>query len=112
MVEQLEGVLDALATRFGATGEYLWEILVRQQIVEGIIGICATVVFVVVVSILGFLQWHHDEDFGYDPFPYTVPLSICIILLTIFGLTMMLVGIPQLLNPEYYALKAILPMMP
>lgn len=108
--------LDALGGKLGVATEFLWGVLVKQQVVEAVYGAIAVGLWLCLMtwlvrnykSLIARVRkgWHDD-----DPF---VALPTCIggivgFVLTIFILA---VGLPAcingFLNPEYGALKEIL----
>ena len=106
--EQIQETLDMLAVRFGATGEHLWGVLIRQQYVHagtylGVVVLCA----LLAMGFGGFgskLESGSDEQEGV----YLASLVIGIV-----GLIILVVGVidgvPRVINPEFYALKELLP---
>jgi hypothetical protein len=126
--------IDAIAQNLGVAAEYVYEVLVRQQIAEGIadtfIGLLFLALFTGSLSVLvkaytkaeyerseGRYSWMESpsnfyafvKEFieGTDGFFYAfyIPIQIGFF---IFGLTSLYFGVLALINPEYYAIKDIL----
>lgn len=120
---QIDAILGVLAERFGTTVAHIWAVFVRQQVVSSIAEL-----FVVLVAfpvlILGAWSiatriWrrNYGGDSGWlsatqaaidngDAGPgVLVGLSIG---LAIVGIILLCDSVLHLLNPEYYAIKAIL----
>ena len=104
---EIQEVLDVLAARFGATGEHLWSVLVRQQLIEGWMIFGSLLVALVAVSVT--IPLANNQGWDKDGPGWDVVAAICglwfIVSFVVFGTT----GIPHLLNPEFYALKILLP---
>ncbi len=118
MSEQIQEVLDVLAARFGATGEHLWEVLVRQQVVEGWAAIIApTCLFWVGAIFALYTLWHYrGEDEDAERHPDSCPggwsamAALVCFAFAVFGIFVIgITGVLQLINPEFYALKELLP---
>ena len=54
MNEKILEALTALANKLGTTAEYLWEVLVKQAVVAGVVSIALAVLFLVSV-VLSFI---------------------------------------------------------
>lgn len=118
MSDQIQEVLDVFAVRFGATGEHLWEVLVRQQVVEGWVSIIAPASLFIVGAIFAlYTTWHYwGEDADAERHPVSCPggwsgiaAVTCFALAVLVMLTFGILGILKLINPEFYALKELLP---
>ena len=112
MTDQISALLDALGTRFGATGVHLWEVLVRQQIIEGVYALGwflgAGVGSYLYYKLLKY--FYNQEGTYWDDWQVgtSVGLGICLLIIVIIGLVMTY-DILGLINPEFYALKELLP---
>lgn len=117
MNEELQAKLaekiDVLATKLGVAAEHVWEILVRQQMIEGLEGL---VIFLAAVTVLSLAfpallrnihraeaaSRNEEGEFVVKVFVYGCAsvLSFALGLNGFFKIKM-------LLNPEFYALKEI-----
>lgn len=113
VIEELRPVADKL----GEGAEYLWETLIRQMIIQGVISIVIGIVLITVATIViprAYRAWVTARgERRYDLWNTTMITSFWIGLLpliaAIFGFFhMFTVGIPKLINPSYYALQEIL----
>ena len=112
MDERTEAMLIELATKLGTTVEYLWSALLRQATIEGYVSlagtIAATVIFIaawVTVSREMRVGIENEEDItGHIAFRF---FGAIIFAAVFFGLAGP--AATCLLNPEYWALKQVLP---
>lgn len=116
--KEVEQVLNVLAEKFGATGEHLWNVLVKQQYVDffvwaipAILLTISTIIFAIYLckkkawSVGGFIYENDFEDLFGVIFAFLGLLCFIAIIISFitFG---------GLINPEYYALKEIMRMIP
>jgi hypothetical protein len=109
LVEQLKDYAGPLA-------QHGWEILVRQQYIQGIqemIWAVALLLFVVVGYIFGKKLWKWagtvrlgTEDQGIQYIPAVITWVVSVILVFV-SVGLISDGIAHLLNPEYYAVQQI-----
>lgn len=106
--ENMNEILDALALRFGTTGVYLWGVLVRQQVVMGVMVTLSAMLFFI-ICMWALMAEARRKTPWYD---FTGP-SITAVISGVLGLGFLIsaltYGIPAMLNPEYYALMDLLP---
>lgn len=129
MNEQLQNTLAALAAKLGTSMEQLWPLMIKQQIIEGLLGLGYTLLWFTVCYILYRLhksfmivkvrpnryneEGYESNFYNYNDNDEWLP-QLMLILCIAFGLTavisFMTTGndIGQLINPEWYALKALL----
>ena len=110
MMQEVLARIDALAAKFGIAAEYLWDVFMRQQVVvngwmQFGVGVVFAVLFVcsIIATSRGvFGEWDDDH--------VTVEGIFTIIgYATIFpALILLNDGVCHLLNPAYYAFKAII----
>jgi hypothetical protein len=116
--KEIQEVLNVLAEKFGATGEHLWRILVKQQYVDFFVWAIPCILLAIFTILYarylgksgawksgGFI---YDND--YEPLFTTIFVFaglFCFIALIISFMTF-----GGLINPEYYALKEIMSMIP
>jgi drug/metabolite transporter (DMT)-like permease len=95
---------DSLSVRFGATGVHLWEVLVKQQLV---VGMSAAVGTALLWATFAFcLQRYQNDNYDEAYGAAAIVLGVVGIFAAFF---FFIEGIPRLINPEYYALMALLP---
>lgn len=109
LVEQLKNYAGPLA-------EHGWEVLVRQQYIQGvqqIIWAVALLIFVVIGYFLGKKLWkwagkfelgYGDQGMQYIPAVVMWVASVILLFVAVFEVTD---GIGHMLNPEYYAVQQI-----
>lgn len=109
-------LIEQLAAKLGTTSEYLWQILVNQAFISGIVVIC----YFVIVLIAGFILLKAHKHFSNreNEFSYhekdealivpmvigTLMWGICFFIVS-FSMENAIYGI---VNPEYWALHHIL----
>lgn len=102
--------LDAVAAGIGATGKYLWEVLIRQAIALGIrdlvFGVLFAVMFCKAVS-MASRTWDKDLDNDGNMFQF---IASVIVLSGSFlaALGFLSDATLELINPAYYALEKVL----
>lgn len=123
-VEQTQQVIDTVQTglnkaseALGVTVPRLWEVLIKQQYVEGVQLIIGTLISIciVVVSILAYKEGskpkHWEERNSYALLFNTTGAMICTIsffvgfISLIFAVDFMGSAIGRFINPEYYAIQ-------
>lgn len=96
-------------------GEYLWPVLVKQQSIEGISLCLGAVVTLLVSIVLLSFGWHFHKIKENSRDETEMPFIIFGCILGIFALVLtgasIGVGIPHILNPEYYALQDLVRMV-
>lgn len=108
--------LDALAEKLGTTAAYLWSVLVRQAVAEGVGSLVTAVAMmvgvVVLIKLAGKAQKHKLGDVNNDGFfnefvgwfllPAAATGAFAI------GIACLIDGFQHLYNPAYFALHEIL----
>lgn len=113
MNEEVLQRIDALAEKLGVVSEHLWGVLVRQAYVEAVIAafilLATAAAWVLVVRTY---RSHKAEDQYFDIEDHPA-LTIGSIILAIVSVVVILVCpeiiLTALINPEYAALRKILP---
>ena len=104
IIDEIKPLMADVANKIGETAEWSWEVILRQQIANGIVYIILTIVsFIVFLIAIKKLKesWNIIDD---DPgliipliFLATIPFASAIIFL--------ILAVLYLVNPEYYALQ-------
>jgi hypothetical protein len=102
-------ILSSLADNLGTTLPHLWEVLIRQVVVEAWVGIlslplvtlCVLLTFVFVKRWVNSKNAYDDRKFLYAPFAAIATVILGSV--ASFALT----SVMSLVNPEYYALEKI-----
>ncbi len=113
IIEEIKPGLEILAEKMGQGGMYAFELAVRQQYVDGVIGLFWGIIglvtlIVYAISFKGFYGWvqRGDGDGGRE-----VIMILTTIFTVIFGLLAFTFGmttaITHFLNPEWQAIKDI-----
>lgn len=104
--------LDVLAKNLGVAVDYVFAMLVRQQIVEGVVygSIWLIVLGACVAALVPYIKWAwKNADDDVDQLLFSLLLGLFI---TVIPIVLSLIFLPEsimkVVNPEYYALKTIL----
>ena len=113
LVDKIQPAIQQLAEQLGIASEFVWEILIRQQYIDGYMAILWAVIGAIVV-ITGIklmkptIKVIEESDIG-------VLALICVVFLIIVGFFIFVnsigIAVNHLVNPQYQALKDILEMV-
>ncbi|ALO79662.1 hypothetical protein HOBO_254 [Bacillus phage Hobo] len=120
--DKLGGFIDELAKQLGVAATHVYEVLVKQQMVDGISLLVKAGVWLAILILLWtlmnklvFKKWsnfYNDDPYGFDAqFALgivTVLLAVVTIFFSFYIVDWLTLGIKKLLNPEYYALEDIM----
>lgn len=106
LLEQFQPTLNEMAVKMGIAMEELWRILLKQQLVDGVLGVCYVVVGLIVLYIaIRLFKWVVSDNDG-DGSLILIPFFV-----GIFGLILICGGlfetVSHFVNPEYQAIKDI-----
>lgn len=103
--------IDELAQSLGVAAEHVYELLVRQQISDGIVTIIATTLIWVVLA-TAFYKAVKRDDFYESKVTVTFIIGVAsgvgIFFALIIGSFESIAAVKQLINPEYYAIREIM----
>lgn len=117
VAEQVKDVLDHVAEKLAVPVGHLWEVLVRQQVVEGWMGVGYWIVFAAALIVMVYLsprmyKWAESLTDGYDGHPggYFAVIVPSVVLVILFLVSTICLGddITKIVNPEYHALNEVL----
>jgi len=115
MEQELTQLLRELAAQLGTTTEYLWAVLIKQALLEGLKSFVFVAVTVgVLLSIKpawGRLKWDDYgelEDKQNSSLTWAIVASVAGLFMSIGLIFAIQTAIDALMNPEYWALKEIL----
>jgi len=116
MNENTEKLVRELAEKLGTTVDHLWSVLVRQAIIQSYAEIACLALFSIGVAIWArFLRkkttgddpsWPISDEW---PFLLWVFTGVSLLVAVIVALITLPLSIVTILNPEFWALKQILP---
>jgi len=111
MENEIVKILSDLSNFVKMVSPEVWNTLVRQQIIEGILGLAATIFVYCGMFICFILIKINPKCISIDGSPLPAAIFGSILLAFAIALTILVAAqfIPQLLNPQYYALMAIKP---
>lgn len=112
VVNQLSGAVQAMADAFKKVAPHVWEVMVRQQILEGVTGLA---LFVGIVALFIFscvfvkklrtkyeAFWSSEKDFPTPAlFALSIPFVLAICIINTAGKVPE--HVTKIINPEYYA---------
>jgi hypothetical protein len=109
MNEKMSSMLEALANKLGVAANHLWEILVKQEIIDS--WLCFGVFVLILIStgfvVKHFLGWFKDDN---SEVPVDAKKLLFILVLFVIGL-ILIAPVSQmrfLFNPEVGAFKGVL----
>jgi len=110
--DQIAAILNDLGTRLGPAGQQAFALAVREQYIEGIIGLLLVIPGVICLWACRWtVGWMRRDKGSYsndrEPVAAGAVLLFGGIALGTFG-NAVLFAIPQLLNPEWHAITSIL----
>ena len=114
--QQLQQFLESLANDLSPAGQQVFQYAVQNQIITAVIGIVVGMVLIV-VGLLGLIRivnhtrtldfdWNEDEGFL-----SAAGITVSVIIIVV-GAVLVATLIPQLLDPQWYALKDIMNQIP
>jgi uncharacterized membrane protein len=112
MSDKLANVIAKLAHELGVAAAHVYGVLVRQAIVEGVQDIVLAVILGTVSTVLiklavwMFRKYSDNYDEGWQI--GGVFVVIAAVVAVSLAITSLYLGIGELLNPEYYAIKDVL----
>lgn len=123
VIKQVGDYIDAIASKLGVAAEHVYGILIKQQIVDGAIGVTVGLVLGLTTY---FLLKQAIKD-GTEDYTKTergtiinkgmrnegrcIGLTITGSLIGLIALLFFFFNLGQLINPEYYAIKDIMSMV-
>lgn len=114
--DKLGGFIDELAKQLGVAATHVYEVLVKQQFVEGISLLVKAGIWILVLLLvwtlmkkLVFNNWGKLGDDGqFACFFVILFVSIASVIIGFKIVEWLTLGIKMLLNPEYYALDTLM----
>lgn len=104
--QNVNDVIDHLATKLAVPTAHLWAVLIRQQRIDVIE--CAIFLPLVALAVWGYVRlwkkYHDDDDYAIGFFIGGIALAIVMVIAVGWILT----AVGEVANPEYYALKEVL----
>ena len=98
--DDLARILDELGRRLGPAGEHVFALAVRQQIINGVFGVIAALILMIVGVVFVVVGRRQIDSDGFEWFAGGVAWIIAAIAL--------IGGLSLLLNPEYAAIRELL----
>lgn len=116
LVTNLLARIDVMAVKLGIAAEHLWEIMVRQAIISGVIELITLGIFTMIVGIYfrAFIEKRLYDRVESEPTPAGVAVIVATIIVVIMTIAVLvqfceLGGIvTKIFNPEYWAYQSLL----
>lgn len=112
LLDKSSQFVDQAAKMLGSTAGHVYEILVRQQIVDGVDTILITFITLIPTAIISWkfykYSWARKEKDRYSEM-YLLIVPIVLLCLAVFSTASYQIadGIQHIINPEYYAIQFI-----
>ncbi|MBR8661185.1 hypothetical protein [Brevibacillus sp. NL20B1] len=110
--DKITQYLEQMAAKLGVAAEHVYGVLVRQQVAEGIAFTIGAVIAVFVLFRLG--RWIY-RNYEANKGDYMSDWGMILLFFLIFGggggvgaMVVGLIGVMQIINPEYYAIREIM----
>lgn len=103
-IEQLKPLFDKVAEKIGQGAEFGWEVVVRQQYVEGVAHLVNSFIVFLVFFAGGYLFYRLRKSIIEHTQGVAFMLALVLIPLFLLGWNELIEGIKHLLNPSFYAL--------
>lgn len=115
MDEKYAQLLETIATKLGTTAEHLWGVLVRQAPISGATDLVLCIILAVaawkLIELIKSKTADPESEWRFDPMP-AVFFAIVAIILSVLALLHIPGIVSAFANPEYWALKQLLSMVP
>lgn len=105
---KVDAAITSLAKSLKQPAEYVYKVLVRQQLVQGYINLFAFLLFFILGVTLIILEYKIPDTPWYDVTFFNAGGIILLVIAFIALLIFIFLGASQILNPEYHAIKEIL----
>ena len=102
LVEKVENAIIALGKGIGQSADYVYPIVVKQKIIEGVVPL---VVFIL-SGIICYISARKVKD--WDEFNINIFTTMMLGIISFFSFILVWFTITQIFNPEYYALRDII----
>ncbi|NMF00040.1 hypothetical protein [Aneurinibacillus aneurinilyticus] len=99
--------VDAVAQKLGVAADYVYQLLVKQQIISAVPGLVIGLIFMIASYFLlkKSIPLLIDDDLDFFGFMSSVlGITVC----AVTGVIIFFDNIGPLINPEYYAIKEIM----
>lgn len=113
MEKETRELIQDLATELGVRADHLWEVLITQAYVQGVINLVACGI-IVIITVIGFVITYRryskcgdkcvQEDRGITAFIFALVMLVALCVCIPIGVN----SITNFINPEYWALERIL----
>lgn len=110
ILERVDAAISAVAEKLGQGADHFWPILVKQQVVEGAIGLTLICLFLLTfppLFLTGIFRGWIDDDMT-PRGAATVASGMTTVFGMIFVLATVTDAVTKITNPEYHALKLVL----
>jgi hypothetical protein len=110
--DRVMNFIEELSLKLGVASEYIFEVLVTQQIINGILWLVFAPTITAALIYLTYLlhkkykqaDWENEDHWMFG----MITTGFCAIVGIVVTFISIPVSINQLINPEYYAIKEIL----
>jgi formate hydrogenlyase subunit 3/multisubunit Na+/H+ antiporter MnhD subunit len=112
VIDKATEYIDALAAKLGVAAEHVYEVLVHQKVMEGVVySIFLPLVLAILIWVFFKIKKSLDEYDGYNEEGFIIALIItAVVILVMFIVNVVVLPdyVMQIFNPEYYAIREII----
>ena len=105
--DDIARILDDLGRRLGPAGEYAFSLAVRYEFTSAAISVAFGLLLAVASAIGIVVAWRYDDESGAS-FPIRIFGGLFGSIGGVVGLSVSAIALPNLLNPEYAAIRSLL----
>lgn len=109
LVGKVSEYIDAIAAKLGVAAEHVYDVLIRQQMVDGVTTLISYAVALPLIGLAIKLLYKKSDKYDLNVFGILAIIMSCVfIFFFICGFVDCSDAVKKLANPEYYAIKEII----
>ncbi|OME55553.1 hypothetical protein BSK59_13845 [Paenibacillus odorifer] len=129
ILDKVLAYIDALSVKFGVASKYLLDMMIKQEIIQGVLGLVGMTVLYIVTAFVFIkfipksFKWMLNDiekskkekrfpndwsDYPHIIIPVVLAVIVLAVAVSVCTFTLLPTSINRLVNPEYFVLKEIL----
>lgn len=109
LVGKVSEYIDAIAAKLGVAAEHVYDVLLRQQVVDGVTTLVSYAVALPLIALSIRFLYKKSDKYDLNIFGIlAIVMSVVFGLFLICGFVDCSDAVKKLANPEYYAIKEII----